>query len=537
MAARAAVTIPAPVTETEKKPRRAEWLEPPEEEQGLLRYVETIRERFWLVIVSILITTAAAAVYVATAPKTYEADAQLLITPVRSDDATLAGLGVLVESSDPTRDVETAAQLVANREIAAQVKEHLGTPEGAGGLLDRIRAEPVAQSNFIAITATGDSPEEARDLANAFAEVTVEDRTAAFQEEVEARIEQLESSLPPQGAKGALAEELAQLQALRGAPSPDFRLETAAEAPNSQASPRPALSIAGGIFAGLVLGIGAAFASQALDPRLRREEQLRRLYRLPILARIPRERARRARNRPLGPRSISAAGAEAYRTLRSTLTSESGNRTGSQVIVVTGPSAGDGKSTTALNLASSLALSGKTVLLIEADLRRPSLGWALDIDSANGGVVNVLIENTRLEDAIVPTPTYGPNLKLLLADYEGGWITELFSIPAAERMVEDARRLADVVVIDSPPISEVVDSLPLARRADDVLIVVRLGQTRLDQIAKLAELLAENDIEPVGFTVVGTPRPGRDRYHYYTGTGFSELGGERSLYGSQAEVP
>jgi polysaccharide biosynthesis transport protein len=517
---------------TETEPRRAEWLEPPEEEQGLKRYVETIRERIWLVITSILITTAAAGLYVATAPKTYEAEAQLLITPVSGDASALAGLGVLVESSDPTRDVETAARLVDNREIAELAKERLGTEDGSGGLLDRVSAEPVAQSSIVAVTATGDSPEEARDLANAFAEATVEDRTASFQREVEARITQLENSLAAEGATGPLAEELAQIQALRGAPSPDFRLETAADAPTSPASPRPLLSLAGGLFAGLVLGIGGAFASQALDPRLRREEQLRRLYRLPILARIPREPSRGSRHEPLGPRAISAAGAEAYRTLRATLTSERNNTRGSQAIVVTGPSAGDGKSTTAINLASSLALAGKRVILIEADLRRPSLGSALGINAPAGGVVSVLIENTRLEDALIPTPTYGPNLRLLLADYEGGWITELFSIPAAEQMIQDARSLADVVVIDSPPISEVVDSLPLARRADDVLIVVRLGKTRLDQIAKLAELLAENEIKPVGFTVVGTPRPSRGQYHYYTGAEGAPGTGSERMYQS-----
>jgi Mrp family chromosome partitioning ATPase len=88
-----------------------------------------------------------------------------------------------------------------------------------------------------------------------------------------------------------------------------------------------------------------------------------------------------------------------------------------------------------------------------------------------------------------------------------------------------------VVVIDSPPISEVVDSVPLARRADDVLIVVRLGQSRLNQIARLAELLAENDIKPVGFAVVGVDRPGRAHYHYYTATSSIDAGRERSLFG------
>ena len=119
--------------------------------------------------------------------------------------------------------------------------------------------------------------------------------------------------------------------------------------------------------------------------------------------------------------------------------------------MVTGSSVSEGKTTTAVNLAASLALAGQRVILIESDLRRPSLGQALGVTPENGGVVSTLIENTELSNALVTSPNFGPNLQMLLADYEGGWIAELFSIPAAEQMIEEAKALADYVVIDSPP--------------------------------------------------------------------------------------
>ena len=88
----------------------------------------------------------------------------------------------------------------------------------------------------------------------------------------------------------------------------------------------------------------------------------------------------------------------------------------------------------------------------------------------------MLIEHTQLARALVTSPAFGPNLRCLLADQAGtGWITDLFSIPAADAMIKDARRLADYVVIDSPPLNEVVDALPLARQADYVLLVARIG--------------------------------------------------------------
>jgi Mrp family chromosome partitioning ATPase len=293
-------------------------------------------------------------------------------------------------------------------------------------------------------------------------------------------------------------------------------VETKADQPTGAVSPRPTLSILGGLLAGLVLGIGAAFAAQSLDPRLRREEQLRRLYRLPILARIPKESRSRS-DRPLGPLELSPATSEAYRTLRGTLTSARRiTGSGSYAALVTGSSPSEGKTTTAINLASSLATSGQRVILIEADLRRPGIAVALDLD-AKHGVASVLVESIPLQDAIVTTSTFGSNLGVLVADYEGGWISDLFALPAARELVAEARRMADVVVIDSAPLTDVIDALPLVDYVDDVVLVAGIGKTHLGKLAHLGELLAGHDITPAGFAVVGTPKPSRSDYHYYSG--------------------
>ncbi len=493
-----------------------DWLQPPAEQEGLLRYVETIRERLWMILVAVIITTGIALLYVVTASKTYEAESNVLVTPVTGSDPVLGSLGLIQASSDPTRDVETASRLITNINVAEAVSEDLDSGDSAQTLLTKVSAVPVAQSNVIAVTGTGGSPEEARELANAFAEESVQQHTDEIHKQVNTEIPLLEAQIgqssDPVSGDQSIADLVAQLRLVGSGPAPDIRVQTLAPLPTSQASPRPALSIAAGIIAGLILGIVGAFAAQVLDPRLRREAQLRRRYRLPVLGRIPKEPRRD--ERPLGPRRVSPVTGEAYRTLRATL---AGRRTGPQVILITGSSPSEGKTTTAVNLATSLALSGKKVILIESDLRRPVLGEVLGARPQNGGVVSVLIENTTLEEALTPTDTYGPNLQLLLADYEGGWIAELFSIPTAEKMIEDAKALADYVIIDSPPLNEVVDALPLARRADEVLIVVRLGTTRLDKLGQLAELLAESGVRPAGFAVVGTPRPSRGEYHYYAG--------------------
>ena len=505
---------------TEIPERTADWLEPPAAEEGLQRYVGTIRERFWLIALTTVVTTAIAILYVATATKMYSAEADLLITPISAENHILNSLGLLTASSDPTRDVETAAKLVLNVDVAAIAQRDLHASESPQELLEKVSAVPVAQSNVIAITATDTPAVAAQNLANAFARAAVQDRTQQLHEQIDKLLPRLKEQLAqnPESIPGpeGLSAQVAELETLRSASDPTVRLAVMASLPTSPSSPKTMLSIIAGIVAGLVLGIGGAFTAQALDPRLRREEQLRRRYRLPILARIPKEDSKRRRRLPLGPNVVSPITTEAYRTLRATLATAGKGKQGGRVILVTGSAPSEGKTTTAINLASAFALSGKRVILIESDLRQPAIGSAMGIEPNGAGVLGLLTGRTTLSEALVETQTYGFSLKLLLATYDEGWVPELFSIPAAEEMVEEARRMADYVIIDSAPLNEVADALPLARMADDVLLVTRIGKSRLDKISQLGELLVENGIRPTGFVIVAAPRPAGGKSSYYT---------------------
>jgi non-specific protein-tyrosine kinase len=501
---------------------RANWITPPSEQEGLSRYLDTIRERIWLVVITVAITTGIAILYVATATKTYESEAGLLVTPVPPEAELLVRVGLISESSDPGRDVQTVARLVTTPEVSARAQEELaGIPEAAGtpqDLLTHVTAEPVAESNIVSITGNATTADNAARVSNAFAQGMIDDRTADLHRRVRAQLDLLGDQLQASPNDGVLASQITQLEGLLSGQDPTLQIASEAVPPTAQASPRPVLSIAGGILAGIVLGIGAAFARQALDPRLRREDQLRRLFNLPILARVPRE-GHRSRKNPLGPGVLSPAASEAYRTLRGTLAiSARAHAELGRSILVTGASPSDGKTTTAINLSAALAAAGARVILIEADLRRPSIGRTLNIEPSTG-VVNVLLETTPLEEALVVTDRYGPNLGLLLADIDGDamgdMIGELFLPSAAERLLHRAHRLADYVIIDSPPVTDVVDALPLARGVDQVLLVARIGNTRLDKLTQLGELLAENGIRPAGIVLVGTPRPKSSEYHYY----------------------
>lgn len=488
------------------------WLRPAVEEGGLARYAAVVRERLTVVIAAFALTVGAAVAYLLVADDVYESEANLLVTPAPAEDPLLASLGLLRESSDPTRAVETVARLVTTVEIAEQVRGELRISKSAQDLLEDVQADPVAQSNIVAVAAEAGSPEAAEKLANAFAESVVADRTAKLHDEVDRLIPSLRERLraaPPTGVAEAIVGQIGRLETLRSGADPTVHVETPATLPEEPEWPRPLLTLAGAMLAGIVLGMGAAFGAQSLDPRVRREEQLHQRFRLPVLARIPDQRRRLAT--ALRPDVLSAPAIEAFQALRVNVEAAQRRRAAPAAILVTGASPAEGKTTTAINLAAALARAGHRTILIDADLRRPSIGAALGLNPESG-VAGVVTGDVSLEEALLRTEGLGPDLGLLLAGRESSAIAEAFTLPTAEQLLDDARGHAEFVVLDSPPLSAVIDALPLAGASDEVLVVARLGVTRLRDLEGLAELLAGNDIAPQGFVLVGTAPPERDYY-------------------------
>ena len=497
--------------ERQTQSARPDWLRPSIEQHSLRQYLTTLKKSAWVVVLAVLLTTGATAVYLALAEKVYEAEADVLVTPVPGDDRLLRGLGLIASSADPEREIETVSRLITARDVRDRVDRQLERVD-----LDRVEvtAEPVAESNIVVVTARAPTPRLARRAANGFARIAIDLRTKHFQSQLEQSITTLEEQALRAERAGALvpAGELARLKALRGRPDPTVRVEVEADNPAEPIWPKPALSLAVAVLAGLVLGTGAVFLWQLFDPRLRREEDLKQMFGLPILARIPMERSLLRRRGALGPNEISAPGIEAFRALRFSLIAAQESLKGGGSLFITGPSPSEGKTTTCINLAVSLASMGQKVILIEADLRRPAIGPALGLKASPHGVASVLIGRASMEDSLVTSEAFGENLSILLADEEGEWMADQLSLPGARDLVSQAEELADFVIIDSPPVIDVTDTLPLAREADDVVLVTRLGKSRLDELEELGELLAQQAIEPLGFVLLGV---GRSRSNYY----------------------
>ncbi len=495
------------------------WLTPQGPQEGLSHYLEVVREHLRLIIACVVVATAIAGIYAKVAPKSWTAESHLLVTPVNSE-TNFVGLGLITNSGSPTGDVATAASLVTTSEVAAIVAGKLPHTT-AHSVLGQVSAVPVAESNVVAITATASSAARAQHLANAFALGTVENRTSVLHRQLDAIIPALReqvSALPfgQRTGQGSLGERLAALEALRAGPDPTITVASLAQLPTSPSWPRTKLSLIAGLLVGLLIGLGAAFALDGLDPRIRREETLRRIFRLPVLARIPRERHASARHSPLRPDELSEVALESYRMLRVALGVRgfSNSRfalTESRSVMITGSSSSEGKSTVALNFASALATAGNRVILIETDLRRPSLGAALRIRPAHG-ITGVLMGDIALEDALVPLDGAESNLAVLLVDQAGPFLADGLLANGSE-LVEKAKTLAEYVIVDAPPVTEVSDALPLSKHVDDVLIVARLGHSRADRLTNLGEILARQNVRPTGLVIVGDEFSQRGGYY------------------------
>lgn len=487
----------------------ANWIGDAPAGSGVGLYVDLIRSRLWLVAIIVVAAVGTGALFVALTDKVYEAEAQLLVTPIPDADQELFGLGLVSQSGDPTRDVETMARLITTTPVADRVRSELGIERSSRSLLKDVRAEPVAQSSIVTITAKATNPRAAAHLADAFAQSAIAVRTERMRALLDVVIPRLRAQLaklPPAETRTRedLGERIRSLETLRAAQDPTLHMEAPATPSTSPVAPRPVLSIGAALIAGLVLAFGVVLGAYFLDPRIVREEDLRQ-YRIPVVGRIPRQPRRFRQDGPLRPSELSKAATDAFRRLASSLAAQSAK--GERSIFVTGASPNNGKSTVALNLGLALGARRDQVLLVDADTRRPTLASALGL-TPDHGLADVVTGHASLSDTLVSVDGLTAGPVQLLAQMPAESAPTPVTAEAADRLIRDVTQRAEWVIVDGGALNYAPESLPLATQAATILLVVRLGVTGTRDLADLAELLVHQGITPQGFIVVGAkPRP------------------------------
>ncbi|MBF6619484.1 MAG: hypothetical protein ITG02_04570 [Patulibacter sp.] len=443
-----------------------------------------IAKRWWLLLVLALVAGGIAAVGVANRTPSYEATAQILVTPVPQSDPSLSGVRVLRGSSDGARDLQTAAALLRTSVNDAETARRIGGGTTAEDVQSSVALEPLGGSNVINVTATATDPERAAALANAYVAAALGTRNA----EVRA---QARTALRALGNQDDVASARQQLRTLRDQGDPTVSVAQRASAPTGPSGPANWMIILAAIVAGLVLGVLGAVLLERVDRRVRDRGELLRRIPVPVLTGVPAFRGHAGIDMPEPVR-------EAFRTLQIQLDLQ--DRDGCRRMLVTSPSSGDGKTTTVLNLAFALVGAGQRVIVVDFDLRRPELGRQLGLDGLDG-MATSLAAGAPLTSIMRSAPRLAP-LRLVQVATGAGDVALLPQlVQRMEAVLREAGELADYVLIDTAPLGEVGDALPLVEYVDDVLLVGRPGSTDRRSLDAMAGLFERAGIQPLGWVV------------------------------------
>lgn len=448
--------------------------------------------------------------------KEFSASASILVREPGAAETLLGRPGDVLP--DPDREAATSAGLFRLEVVADRTARRLGVADVAG----QITTSSSETSNLLSVTAKDRDPVRAARIANTFAQEFISFRRdteraliAAAERQMLRRLAEL-SEVQRQGPQGqVLREGITTLQTHRSVQTGDAIVVQAADPPASPSSPRTLSNTALGGAVGLLLGLIIALVRESFDDHVRDPREVEDTLERPILGFVPKTRAlsRRKRKSLLPPEK-----ADIFRTIRTNLWHANADA-GIGSVLVTSPGSRDGKSTIAWNLAAATTAVRKNVLLIEADLRHPSVASRHGLRSEMG-LSNVLMGQVAPSKVIQGVPAwpsqpgakrYSLELDVLVAGSPVPDSGELLDSGAMAELLREVEQHYDFVVVDGPSASLIYDAVPLMTIVGGILVVVRLGATKREGIIELREQIAKLNAHVVG-AVISFTDPHRTHY-------------------------
>jgi capsular exopolysaccharide synthesis family protein len=462
-------------------------------------------------------------------PKKYTSTATLVFNNSQLSQQ-VAGLQVVGGTSQQAQQ-NTNVKLVQLGDMAAKTAQRLGEGLTKEAIERDLSVTAQGESNIVEVSATAKSPTLAANIANAYTAQFVKEQQGSNRQYYSSALalvnKQLGALSPKQRlstAGLALQNRAQSLGVLAELQSGNVQVAQAATPPTSPSSPKTSRNtILGGVL-GLLLGLGIAFVLERVDRRIREPKDLEAVYNLPLLGVVPESSAfSRAMRGSGGTESggLPPGEAEAFQLIRAHLRYFNVDRD-LRTLMIASAAPGDGKTTIARHLAVAAARMGGRVLLMEVDLRRPTLSQQLDVQ-AGPGLADVLIGATSLNEAtqsvdLDPPSDQGRRGRTFDALTAGAVLppnpAELVESRAMEELLDQAKAVYDLIVVDTPPLTAVSDAFPLLGKVDGVIIVGRVGRNRHDVAQRLHETLVGAGAPLLGVVANGVKASGPGAYGY-----------------------
>ena len=534
-----------------------------DEPPSLRDYLKVVGRRKWIVAQAAVLVPVAAIAFSLLQPPMYEATSEVLLS---NQNLASALNGVTDPWVEPQRLAQTQAELADSPTVAERVVEQAGVRDlTPGDFLAMAAVEAKPDADLLEFRVTARSPDVAMLLATAYGSAFTEYRreldTGAIvraREEVSERLRELRvEGRQDSPLYASLADKEQQLRTMEALQTSNAQVTDAADEA-TQVQPKPVRNGALGLVLGLILGVGLAFLVNALDTRIRDADEIAERLDVPLLARLPRPPRRLRKDGRLAMLAdVHGPQAEAFRMLAMNLDFVNVDL-GAKTIVITSAIEGEGKSTTAANLAVALAKAGRRTALVDLDLRRPSLHAFFGLEQ-RPGITQVAAGSVPLDEALArivfgersdemwhpvterPRPsTATPHvnathngetnghgrvdafLELLRAGPTPPDASAFLRTKALAEVLSELRERADIVVVDSPPLLRVGDALGLANSADAYLLVVRANVVRRPMLDEARRLLVTSRVPTLGFVMTGAEDEGGYGY------GYGHRGRERS---------